>query len=56
MIYKEEEKQPIKLKYNDICNHTFKDLYKQKLEMKGAEKKKDAIYCLKVMDMIVKPE
>ena len=34
---------------------TFQDFYKSRLEKADSKNKRDAVYCLKVMDIIIKP-
>lgn len=46
---------PIRVNYDDISHLTFQDFYKSKLEKADSKNKRDAIYCLKVMDIIIRP-
>lgn len=55
VIYKENETEPIRVKYDDIANMTVSDLYRKCLQLKESERKKDAVYCLKIMDRILRP-
>jgi hypothetical protein len=56
VIYKENETEPIKVKYDDISNLTIADLYRSKLQLKESEKRRDAVFCIKIMDNINRPQ
>ena len=56
LIYKEGEVDPLRIKYDEISDMLFRDLYKEHLEIHLSKMKRDAIYCLLIMDMIIKPE
>jgi hypothetical protein len=56
VIYKENESEPIKLKYDDIANLTVSEIYHKSLELKESKKRRDTVFCLKIMDRILKPE
>lgn len=55
IIYKENEAEPIRVSYDEISHLTFQDFYKSRLEKADSKNKRDAIYCLKVLDIIVRP-
>ena len=55
-IFKEGEKDPVTFKYRDIGDLTFEQLYTSKLQQKESKMKKNAIYMLKIMDVIIKPK
>ena len=54
-IFKEGEKDPQTFTYSDIANFTFENLYQTKLQL-AESSKKDAVYSLKIEDMIIAPK
>lgn len=56
LVFKESSSESIKFKFDEIANMTFQDFYTNSLMDKISSKKKETIYCLKVMDMIIRPE
>ena len=54
-IFKEGEKDPQSFTYSDIANLTFENLYQTKLQL-AESSKKDAVYSLKIEDMIIAPK
>lgn len=55
IVYKENEAEPIRVSYDEISHLTFQDFYKSRLEKADSKNKRDAIYCLKVVDIVIKP-
>lgn len=56
-MFKEGEKEPKKYTYTDISEMTFGEFYKNfELELKESKKKRDVIYGLQIMNIIIKNE
>lgn len=56
VIYKENETEPIRVKYDDVANLTVGDLYRTHLMLKESQSRRDMVYCLKIMDRILTPQ
>lgn len=57
IVFKEGEKEPKKYTYTDISEMTFGEFYKNfELELKESKKKRDVIYGLQIMNIIIKNE
>lgn len=55
-VFREDSTEGIRFKFDDIANMIFQDFYTNSLMDKASSKKKGAKYCLKIMDMLIRPE